>query len=140
MQYPQILLAVVTMSSIQSAPRHEWPDLNGIDTTTKEHADEAKPLPVTSRPTNSSSQHPIREALGLHETPPVHETHEGHEHQRLLWSRIRLTLREPFAELCGTAVMVFFGNGSVAQVLLGGGNKAAPGGNGYGAYQSISWG
>jgi hypothetical protein len=114
--------------------------LNGINTTTKEHAEQAETLPVASRPTNSSSQHPIRQALGLHETPPIHEDHEDHEYQRLLWSRIRLTLRELFAELCGTAVMVFFGNGSVAQVLLSAGNKAAPGGNGYGAYQSISWG
>ncbi len=54
-----------------------------------------------------------------------------------------MTLREPFAEFCGTAVMVFFGNGSVAQVLLSQGTAvvaAAPGGNGYGQYQSISWG
>lgn len=54
-----------------------------------------------------------------------------------------MTLREPFAEFWGTAVMVFFGNGSVAQVLLSQGTAvvaAAPGGNGYGAYQSISWG
>src|SRR5947209_1914825 len=71
---------------------------------------------------------------------PVHEDHQDRIHHQLLWSRIRLTLREPFAEFCGTAIMVFFGNGSVAQVLLSVGNKAAPGGNGYGAYQSISWG
>jgi aquaglyceroporin related protein len=128
------------MTSIQPAQRHEWSDLNGINTTTKEHADQVDYPPVKSRSTGSSSQHPIREALGLHETPPIHEDHEDHPHQELLWSRIRLTLREPFAELCGTAVMVFFGNGSVAQVLLSAGNKAAPGGNGYGAYQSISWG
>ena len=129
------------MASIQPAPRPELPDLtNGINTTTKEHVDQVDYPPATSRSTGSSSQHPIRQALGLHEKPPVHEDHEDHEHQQLLWSRIRLTLREPFAEFCGTAVMVFFGNGSVAQVLLSAGNKAAPGGNGYGAYQSISWG
>jgi hypothetical protein len=137
---PLHLLALATMSSIQPASRHEWSDLNGINTATKDRADQVENQPVTSNLTKSSSQHPIREALGLHETPPVHEDHEDHPHQELLWSRIRLTLREPFAELCGTAVMVFFGNGSVAQVLLSAGNKAAPGANGYGAYQSISWG
>jgi aquaglyceroporin related protein len=129
------------MTSIQPAPKPEWPELtNGVNAATKEHADQVEHPAATRRTTGSSSQHPIRQALGLHETPPVHEDHEGHEHQQLWWSRIRLTLREPFAELCGTAVMVFFGNGSVAQVLLSAGNKAAPGGDGYGAYQSISWG
>lgn len=37
-------------------------------------------------------------------------------------------------------IMVMFGNGSVAQVLLSTGETAAPGGNGFGDYQSISWG
>lgn len=49
-------------------------------------------------------------------------------------------MREPFAEFWGTAVMVMFGNGSVAQTLLSAGQTAAPGGNGFGAYRSINWG
>jgi aquaglyceroporin related protein len=36
--------------------------------------------------------------------------------------------------------MVMFGDGSVAQVLLSTGQTTAPGGNGFGSYQSISWG
>jgi aquaglyceroporin related protein, other eukaryote len=129
------------MTSIEPAPRPEWSDMtNGISTTTKEHADQVDYPHTTSGSTSPSSHHPIRQALGLHEKPPVHTDHQDHEHQQLLWSRIRLTLREPFAEFCGTLIMVFFGNGSVAQVLLSAGNKAAPGGDGYGAYQSISWG
>ena len=36
--------------------------------------------------------------------------------------------------------MILFGDGSVAQVLLSTGEKAAPGGMGFGPYQSISWG
>jgi aquaglyceroporin related protein len=91
----------------------------------------------------SSQLHPIRARLGLKEQPPIDDSHDEHPHQELLWSRIRMTLREPFAEFWGTAVMVFFGNGSVAQVVLSQGTAvvaAAPGGNGYGAYQSISWG
>lgn len=36
--------------------------------------------------------------------------------------------------------MILFGNGSVAQVLLGTDEATAPGGNGFGQYQSIIWG
>jgi hypothetical protein len=93
--------------------------------------------------TVSAQAHPIRARLGLKEKPPIDDSHDEHPHQELLWSRVRMTLREPFAEFWGTAVMVFFGNGSVAQVVLSQGTAvvaAAPGGNGYGAYQSISWG
>lgn len=79
-----------------------------------------------------------RSKLGLQAEAPILEGHEVHNH--LLWSRIRTTLREPFAEFFGTFIMVLFGNGSVAQVLLSTGQTSAPGGNGFGAYQSISWG
>ncbi|KAI1907526.1 glycerol channel [Ophidiomyces ophidiicola] len=50
----------------------------------------------------------------------------------VLWCRIRHTLREPFAEFFGVFVLILFGNGSVAQVVLSKGEK--------GDYQSISWG
>ncbi|KAK5153545.1 hypothetical protein LTR04_006183 [Oleoguttula sp. CCFEE 6159] len=81
----------------------------------------------------------VRTALGLHPSAPLSEEHDGPQ-QELLWSRIRLALREPFAEFCGTLILVLFGDGSVAQVLLSAGQKSAPGGNGFGPYQSISWG
>lgn len=51
-----------------------------------------------------------------------------------------MIFREPFAEFFGVFIMILFGNGSVAQVLLSGGEKTAPGMNGFGSYQSISWG
>ena len=82
----------------------------------------------------------VRADLGLHPNPPIDEEHKVHEYQALLWSRIRLILREPFAEFMGVFIMVLFGNGSVAQVLLSTGNPSAPGGDGWGGYQSISWG
>ncbi|KAA6413728.1 MAG: aquaporin [Lasallia pustulata] len=82
----------------------------------------------------------VRADLGLNPNPPIDEGHKVHEYQALLWSRIRLILREPFAEFMGVFIMVLFGNGSVAQVLLSAGNASAPGGDGYGSYQSISWG
>ena len=50
----------------------------------------------------------------------------------LLWSRIRRFLREPLAEFFGVFILIMFGDGVVAQVVLSGGTK--------GDYQSISWG
>lgn len=82
----------------------------------------------------------MRTALGLHPMAPIDETHDEAPHQDLLWSRIRLVLREPFSEFLGTMILVLFGNGSVAQVLLSTGSTSAPGGDGFGNYQSISWG
>jgi hypothetical protein len=49
----------------------------------------------------------------------------------LAWSRIRHRLREPLSEFFGTFMLILFGDGVVAQVVLSGGTK--------GDYQSISW-
>lgn len=46
-----------------------------------------------------------------------------------------MVMREPFAEFFGTFIMILFGDGSVAQVLLSGGLT----GWGVGNYQSINW-
>lgn len=51
---------------------------------------------------------------------------------QLLWSRIRHTLREPFSEFFGTFILIMFGDGVVAQVVLSKGKN--------GDYQSITWG
>lgn len=88
----------------------------------------------------SSSLRKTRSHLGLHPLAPIDEDHDIQERQKLLWSRIRIVFREPFAEFLGTVVMVMFGDGSVAQVLLSTNQTTAPGGNGFGSYQSISWG
>ncbi|KAI4242757.1 MAG: hypothetical protein L6R40_003821 [Gallowayella cf. fulva] len=82
----------------------------------------------------------VRSRFGLQPNVPLEEGHQDLEHQDLLWSRIRLAMREPFAEFFGTFIMVLFGDGSVAQVLLSAGQKTSPGQNGSGEYQSISWG
>ena len=50
----------------------------------------------------------------------------------LAWSRLRRYLREPLSEFFGTFILVMFGDGVVAQVVLSNGEK--------GDYQSISWG
>lgn len=102
---------------------------NGTD-----HTPDELPSTKTSRKMTG-----FRTALGLHPLAPIDETHDAAPHQDLVWSKIRLTLREPFSEFLGTMILVLFGNGSVAQVLLSTGDTLAPGGNGFGAYQSISW-
>lgn len=87
----------------------------------------------------------VRSRLGLHQNAPIVDEHDRAEHQDLFWSKVKLTFREPFAEFFGVFILVLFGDGSVAQVLLS--NKkgsseqtTAPAGQGFGAYQSISWG
>ena len=73
-----------------------------------------------------------RTLLGLKDAAPVVDEHRYLEHHNLLWSRIRLALREPFAEFFGTFIMVILGDGSVAQAVLSADK--------YGDYQSINWG
>lgn len=53
-------------------------------------------------------------------------------HPDLLWSRIRRYCRDPFAEFFGVFILILFGDGVVAQVVLSDDTK--------GNYQSISWG
>lgn len=90
------------------------------------------------KPQRTSKISTARTYMGLTPEAPIVEGHDVHHH--LAWSGIRVVFREPFAEFFGTFVMILFGNGSVAQVLLSTGQTTAPGGNGFGAYQSISWG
>lgn len=54
----------------------------------------------------SSSLRRTRSHLGLHPDAPIDEDHDLRERQKLLWSRIRIVLREPFAEFWGTVIMV----------------------------------
>lgn len=75
--------------------------------------------------------------------PPLQEHGVGIDHKipqdnvvqaepDLAWSRIRRYLREPLAEFFGVFILIMFGDGVVAQVVLSEGTK--------GDYQSISWG
>ena len=50
----------------------------------------------------------------------------------LAWPRFRHWLRKPFSEFMGTFILIMFGDGVVAQVVLSNETK--------GDYQSISWG
>jgi aquaglyceroporin related protein len=133
---------------------YDWADENNAEQHHREFApDTASTNHITLAPTQSSAGtnglhsdktssnlRRTRSALGLHPDAPIDEDHDTAERQKLLWSRIRIILREPFAEFWGTCIMVMFGDGSVAQVMLSVGQTTAPGGAGFGAYQSISWG
>lgn len=60
----------------------------------------------------------------------------------LFWPRWRKTIREPLSEFMGTFILIMFGDGVVAQVLLSGGLSTDPTTrlSNRGEYQSISWG
>ena len=88
----------------------------------------------------SSNLMTARSALGLHPLAPIEEEHDYAGHSDLLWSKIRMSLKEPFAEFFGVFILVLIGDGSVAQVLLSTGQDTAPGGNGFGSYDNINWG
>lgn len=51
---------------------------------------------------------------------------------QLAWSKVRYYCRDAFSEFFGTMILILFGDGVVAQVVLSKGEK--------GNYQSISWG
>lgn len=135
-----------------SSLSHDWADENSDERLNgaRSHISTA---PLTQAPTEysayssqlspkrtSSSAHRTRSVLGLHPQAPIDEEHDQGPRSELLWSRIRTVLREPFAEFWGVAIMIMFGDGSVAQVLLSTNQTTAPGGNGFGSYQSINWG
>ncbi|CZT22959.1 related to channel proteins [Ramularia collo-cygni] len=88
----------------------------------------------------SSRVEKTRAMMGLRPEAPIVEEHDNADHADLRWAIFRGALKEPFAEFFGTLILVAFGNGSVAQVMLSAGETAAPGGNGFGEYQSINWG
>ena len=125
---------------------HDWqrnvPTTGGEEDQSKAKTSNLNPQQDGSR-RRVDTMSSVRSYVGLKPEAPIDEEHEELEHHRLLWSRIRLALREPFAEFFGTFIMVLFGDGSVAQVLLSAGDSTstiAPGMDGYGNYQSISWG
>ncbi|KAI9684967.1 MAG: hypothetical protein M1820_010868 [Bogoriella megaspora] len=95
---------------------------------------QATPRKVASQMTLAGA----RTAFGLNPTAPGNDIPP--EQLDLFWPKVRLALKEPFSEFFGTFIMILFGNGSVAQVLLGKGISAAPGGQGYGDWTNIAWG
>jgi aquaglyceroporin related protein len=144
--------AVGAGPSLRKPSNHNTPQYAHFEH--REHAQSPRDYHLTNAPTAStnntatsgksnqelehkSTLSTIRTKIGLEPEPPILDGHEVHHH--LTWSSIRVVLREPFAEFFGVFIMILFGNGGVAQVLLSTGEKTAPGGDGFGTYQSISW-
>lgn len=79
----------------------------------------------------------------IDQDPIKHEENEldfENHHQKYLWSRIRHSIRDPLAEFLGCFILIIFGDGSVAQVVLSSNPDLPKGSQNKGAYQSISWG
>ena len=131
-------LTLFTMSSTRT-PQAAQDGTGSLNSTqTQEDTNNELTAGLDSSPRANPTR--TRTLLGLKNSAPIVDEHQDLEHHDLLWSRIRLALREPFAEFFGTFIMVMFGDGSVAQVLLSAGQVTSPGKDGYGSYQSISWG
>ena len=114
-------------SSASSSPTHY-----GMPHRDSQHTTPSPP-PTPSRTREELERHDrlstIRVKIGLTPEAPILDGHDVHHH--LTWSGVRVVLREPFAEFFGVFIMILFGNGSVAQVLLSGGQTSAPGGDGF---------
>ena len=65
------------------------------------------------------------------------EEAEYQAHHDLWWTRVRHHLKDPFAEFMGTFIMIIFGDGSVAQVLLSSNKNLPAGDQGKGTYRRV---
>ncbi|KAL3423519.1 aquaglyceroporin [Phlyctema vagabunda] len=107
-------------------------------------ADDNKHDTVTEKESDKATMSPISDSGFSNVTGPIHierverspakdsAFEDANSNQKLLWSRIRRDMRDPFAEFFGVFILILFGDGSVAQVTLAKGAK--------GEYQSITWG
>jgi hypothetical protein len=139
------------LDSVQDSLNHDHEKPKSWTTRPANHFEhggihvDANGAPLTTNTNTSISRSSqgllsARGHIGLKPTAPVAEEHDIAVYSRLRWSKVRLTLREPFAEFFGVLILVLFGDGAVAQVLLSKGEKGAPGGDGFGDYTSIAWG
>jgi aquaglyceroporin related protein, other eukaryote len=91
--------------------------------------------PYDNTPQRQSPARASQQPHAEHGAPIDHKVPQENviqAHPDLLWSRIRHSLREPFSEFLGTFILVLFGDGAIAQVVLSGETK--------GTWQSICWG
>lgn len=88
----------------------------------------------------SSALQAPRAWMGLQPMAPMSEELDSAHHNHLWWSKVKIALREPFAEFWGTFILVLFGDAAIAQTLLTKNATSAPGGHGFGDWATISWG
>lgn len=105
-----------------------------------EHAEHGPPI-------DNALQHNRTASWYQEHGPPIDNAlhHDEYEedykhHNKLLWSRIRHQIRDPMAEFMGCFILIIFGDGSVAQVVLSGNPNLPKADQSKGDYQSISWG
>ncbi|CAI6322595.1 unnamed protein product [Periconia digitata] len=127
-------------NSPSSIPKPEPFHIEALHTVPTAHSISTRGVSLSEGDKSSTTLRRSRTLLGLSPDAPLLEDDDYHERQKLWWSRVRIAMREPFAEFWGVVIMVLFGDGSVAQVLLSAGQTTAPGGAGFGPYQTISWG
>jgi aquaglyceroporin related protein len=84
---------------------------------------------IDSTPTSSGGQVEHGPAIDHVEHNP---SLDAAVHPELWWSKQRANYQDAFSEFFGVFIMILFGDGVVAQVVLSGGEK--------GGYQSITWG
>lgn len=67
--------------------------------------------PSGRRPSQKTSMTLIqpRTWMGLQPQAPLQEEHDEAEHNDLWWSKVKIALKEPFAEMWGTFILVLFG-------------------------------
>jgi aquaglyceroporin related protein, other eukaryote len=123
------------ISKDMAPPTTDRPHRSGESSSDTAQASDDVTFAHSDYPYHSEHGPPIDNALRYEE---VEE--EYSHHNKYLWSRIRHHLREPFMEFMGTFIMIIFGDGSVAQVLLSANPNLPESSQSKGEYQSISWG
>ena len=106
------------------------PTISDQDTTMASTPDSA--FPIKTRRRSSVPNQPAYQEHGPLVDHKIPQADAVQAEPDLLWSRIRHFLREPLAEFFGVFILIMFGDGVVAQVVLSSETK--------GDYQSINWG
>lgn len=88
----------------------------------------------------SSTLQSPRAWMGLQPMASVDEELDHAHHNHFFWSKVKIAMKEPFAEFWGTFILVLFGDAAIAQTLLTAGDTTAPGQNGFGNWTTITFG
>lgn len=109
----------VSRSRAPRRPRRPWRPLATHNSISEESVD--KSVPVYKVDMGSTDKHePLKDT---DPPPPQHQP---------AWPKVRSVWQDAFSEFFGTMILILFGDGVVAQVVLSKGTKRD--------YQSISWG
>jgi aquaglyceroporin related protein, other eukaryote len=104
---------------------NQYPIADHTETASR-MTDDSKDMPM---PVGATAPHAEHGPLVDHKIP---QEDAVPLHPELLWPSIRRSMRDYFSEFFGVFILILFGDGVVAQVVLSKGEK--------GDYQSISWG